>query len=156
MLSLSDSMKNQAMWFKRGRSLAGRGGASCVAPMGASPEPRPPWSPWPEVFRAVQPPQTQAVTLQGRIVFIQFEVCSELPTIMEVSEAEGSFAEEIAPVWLNQPPLYFLPFVREDCTTGDSVSSLVVTDSASPKGKEGDGLELVRVRQLHPELVLLK
>lgn len=119
MLSLSDSMKNQAVWFKhhRGRSLAGRGGASRVAPMGASPEPRPPWSPWPEVFRAVQPPQTQAVTLQGRIVFIQFEVCSELPTIMEVSEAEGSFAEEIASVWLNQPPLYFLPFVREDCTT---------------------------------------
>lgn len=49
--------------------------------------------------------------IQGRIVFIQCEICSELQTTMEVRVAEGSFTEEIARIWLNHFPLRFIWFL---------------------------------------------
>lgn len=54
---------------------------------------------------------------QGRIVFIQFEICSELQSTVEVDVAEGSFADEIAPIWLNNFPLGFIQFLCVSCTT---------------------------------------
>lgn len=80
-----------------------------------------------------------------------FAICFELQTTMAVDMTEGSFAEEIAPIWLNHFPLGFMQFLCGELYIGDSASSLMVTDPASQKREKGGGLKWFCVRLPHSE-----